>query len=227
MIQPIKNRNFTNHILQPIKKFTLKRKSTIKNIPLVTTPLISYYTNPKFNEKSRQSKFLEEQDKAHQPISDRTEYNTRAMERAGYNKQEIKKALDQDGYIKDASIQKDLRSKNISFKSSETQNSEELPDYMMSSEVDTEVATSDRINIHNLVDNPSLQKHMTIKDIERMDTSMCPELEEYTSKPVEEVPDGLMSNILDDLPEGFEVSDEGLFNTLKGYMQQLTEWLGE
>ena len=223
----ITNNISLNHFKQGINKQiskTIYRRTEVKNkIPLVSVPIIMYMSLKSIRDVNNTNNCREAINEQKQLLREhkisQQEYNSRVKEIKDYYKEAHNLPDDVSSYK--------IKSKEPHFRGSETQNSEELPDYMMSSEVDTEVATSDRINIHNLVDNPSLQKHMTIKDIERMDTSMCPELEEYMSKPVEEVPDGLMSNILDDLPEGFEVSDEGLFNTLKGYMQQLTEWLGE
>lgn len=210
MIQPIKNRSFTNHILQPIKKFTIKRKFTINEIPLIATPIVLYYTNSELNTKSRQLKSLEEYGKAHQPISDRTEYNTRAMERAGYNKQEIKKSLDQDGYIKDPSVQKDLRSQNIPFKGSETQNSEGLSDYTISPEHDT---LSGKIPINeNIPDNI---------DFKQLDVSLPPDLQRAVDMSSIDSGDDLISTMFDYVPEdGYDLNKD-LFDNFKEMLENL------
>lgn len=83
-----------------------------------------------------------------------------------------------------------------------------------------------RYTIRDIAEHPELMDNLSIEEIKQIDVSMCPELEEFLKTPPDEVPDGLMDNILEELPEGFGVGDETLYETLKGVVQNATDMMG-
>ncbi len=98
-----------------------KAKNAVMALPIVSTPLVAYYS-VKENKNIRNNSIQKEKTKckelhsSNHPITDKTEYNTKALENAGYKKSEIEKHLDKDGNIADYKTKQVLRSKNIPFK---------------------------------------------------------------------------------------------------------------
>lgn len=98
-----------------------KTKNAIMALPIISTPLVAYYS-VKENRNIRNNSIQEEKTKCKElhssshPITDNTKYNTKALENAGYNKSEIEQHLDKNGNIADYKTKQILRSKNIPFK---------------------------------------------------------------------------------------------------------------
>lgn len=98
-----------------------KTKNAIMALPIISTPLVAYYS-VKENKNIRNNSIQEEKTKckelhsSNHPITDNTKYNTKALENAGYNKSEIEQHLDKNGNIADYKTKQVLRSKKIPFK---------------------------------------------------------------------------------------------------------------
>ena len=98
-----------------------KTKNAVMALPIISTPLVAYYS-VKENKNIRNNSIQEEKTKckelhsSNHPITDNTKYNTKALENAGYNKSEIEQHLDKNGNIADYKTKQVLRSKKIPFK---------------------------------------------------------------------------------------------------------------
>ena len=61
-------------------------------------------------------------------------------------------------------------------------------------------------------------------DIEDVDVSMPPELQEIYENSIDELPDGLLANLGEYASGMFEECDN-IFSTLKGFLKDITDWL--
>ena len=102
----------TNNVLH------MKKNKSITNlkyvVPYVAIPIIAYNTKTDANKRNLAQNL--EKGKAHTPVTDNTEANTKALRKAGVRKKDINKELDKDGNLKNESTKKDLDSKKISHK---------------------------------------------------------------------------------------------------------------
>lgn len=82
--------------------------------------------------------------------------------------------------------------------------------------------TSPKLSIQDIAEHPSLINSMSAEDIANIDVSMPSELLDIINMPDTDVPIGLMSDILADLPEGF-CTDDNLLNLLKNIVSDATD----
>lgn len=78
------------------------------------------------------------------------------------------------------------------------------------------------ISMQDLAKNPELINNMSSGDILDIDTSLPVELETFMDTPLNNIPDGLMENIADILPEGFSV-DDNMLSIAKGWLSSISE----
>lgn len=102
----------TNNILRTKKNQSIANLKYV--VPYVAVPIVAYNTKTDANERKLAQNL--EKGKAHTPVTDNTETNTKALRKAGIRKKDINKELDKDGNLKNESTKKDLDSKKISHK---------------------------------------------------------------------------------------------------------------
>lgn len=244
--------------------FKTKSAKTIlytTTLPIVTTPILEYWSpkkdaeirNNTINNEIQKSKSL---NSSHHPVKDATEANTKALREAGYKDSEIAKSLNSKGEIKDDSIKKELKSKNIRFQgnSDDTQpipqtlddtlfepqtmddNIQNEPtgfwDSIKSKYQDVQNKFKKILGINNepvaettsVSDvNADIQLQQDLDWVNSINEKMCPECEEIYNAIPTEIPEGLMSNIMGDIPEGF-MGDKDLLKMLKDMTK---DFLGE
>ena len=123
MIKPISyamQRTQCKNIFQKLTNNVLrtKKNQSIANLkyvmPYVAVPIVAYNTKTDANERKLAQNL--EKGKAHTPVTNNTETNTKALRKSGIRKKDINKELDKDGNLKNESTKKDLDSKKISHK---------------------------------------------------------------------------------------------------------------
>lgn len=123
LIKPISNamqrtqyknifQKFANNVLRTKKDKSITNLKYV--VPYVAIPIVAYNTKTDANERNLARNL--EKGKAHTPVTDNTETNTKALRKAGVRKKDINKELDKDGNLKNESTKKDLDSKKISHK---------------------------------------------------------------------------------------------------------------
>lgn len=200
-----------------------KTKNAIMALPIVSTPLIAYYS-VKENKNIRNNSIQEEKTKckelhsSNHPITDNTKYNTRALENAGYNKSEIEQHLDKNGNIADNTTKQDLRNKNIPFKGD--------PDDLDAHEatLDSDL-TGDAPQIYDenkVLSGLSAESREMLDEINNTDMSLPPDLQDIIDMPSIDTPEGFIDTIFGDLPEGMSV-DEDIWSMLKGIANEILD----
>lgn len=214
-------------MILPVQKFSSFKNIIKKNpqksfakisqvVPYVAVPLVAYMANTKTDTYNREIKKLKEDARTHKPVTDNEKFNTKAMNDAGYNDQEIKRSLDENGNIKSTSVKKKLKEKGITFKGE---------DNSVDAEVDDSITETSGLSIHDLAKDRSLLENMSASEISEIDVSMTPELENFTSIHLGENSGEFIDNITDVVMDDLD-SDSGIFEMLKKSFLDITEWLG-
>ena len=197
---------FKQSINKQIYKIAPKHKKVQEIVPFVTAPIVMYMslkgirdTNNTNNcrEAIKEQKQLLKEHKISQQ-----EYDSRVKEIKEYYKQA-------DNLPEDVSSYK-IKSKEPNFRGSETQNSEGLSDYTISSEHDT---FSGKIPINeNIPDNI---------DFKQLDVSLSPDLQRAVDMSSIDSGDDLISSILDYVPgDGYDLNKD-LFENFKDMLENL------
>ena len=185
-------------------------------VPYVAVPLVAYMANTKTDTYNREIKKLKEDARTHKPVTDNEKFNTKAMNDAGYNDQEIKRSLDENGNIKSISVKKKLEEKGITFKGE---------DNSVGAEVDDSITETSGVSVHDLAKDRSLLENMSASEISEIDVSMTPELENFTSIPFGENAGEFINNITEVVTGDLD-SDGGIFEMLKNSFLDITDWFG-
>ena len=214
-------------MILPVQKFSSFKNIIKKNpqksfakisqvVPYVAVPLVAYMANTKTDTYNREIKKLKEDARTHKPVTDNEKFNTKAMNDAGYNDQEIKRSLDENGNIKSTSVKKKLKEKGITFKGE---------DNSVDAEVDDSITETSGLSIHDLAKDRSLLENMSASEISEIDVSMTPELENFTSIPFGENAGEFINNITEVVTGDLD-SDGGIFEMLKNSFLDITDWFG-
>ena len=186
-------------------KFVTKKVLT-KNmiIPISTIPLVAYMTDKERAIKRTVSIIKENENTHSHPVTDRTNFNTEQLKKAGISDFDIKKYLKQDGYVNDDG-KKLLKEKNLSFKGSET-------DVISDSDV-----------VNDVSDVPELSpRELELAEIDNIDVSLPSDLQEYLVAPLKKVGEGLLDNIMDLSDAALETSDK-IFSTIKNFLSDAVD----
>lgn len=76
------------------------------------------------------------------------------------------------------------------------------------------------VSMQDLSKNPEMINDMSPEDILNIDTSLPPELEAFSDSSLDNIPDGLMENIADAIPEGFSV-DNDMLSIARGWLADI------
>lgn len=157
--------------------------------------------------QERNKKIVEEalEDRINKPVTERTIYNTKKLKECGIKDKDIEKYLKYDGHPTDEG-EKILKEHHKSFKGG-MHNDEIRP------------LGDDAIPITDVPENANLD------DLMNVDTSLPDELQEIVDIPAAEVDSDLVSDIMADLPDGFE-PDADLLENLRGLTGEILDMLG-
>ena len=201
MIKPISyamQRTQCKNIFQKLTNNVLrsKKNQSITNLkyvmPYVAVPIVAYNTKTDANERTLAQNL--EKGKAHTPVTDNTETNTKALRKAGIRKKDINKELDKDGNLKNESTKKDLDSKKISHKGA--------PD-----DQHFDVEAQDDLVL-------SKDEMKILHEMNSIDIQMDPVLQEIHDAPPLDTVEGLMTSIFGEIPAGVNF-DWDLWSALK------------
>ena len=115
----------------------LKNKSKYV-LPIVPVPIVAYINPPPIRTKDRNKLITNEQSHLAQPVTKRTEYNTKQLKDAGVKDSDVEKYLKSDGHVTDDG-KKILREKNKSFKGASNEGYENGQPYYCFNEENYEV----------------------------------------------------------------------------------------
>ena len=214
MILPIQSFSLFKNIIKKNPQKSFAKMSQV--VPYVAVPLVAYMANTKTDTYNREIKKLKEDARTHKPVTDNEKFNTKAMNDAGYNDQEIKRSLDENGNIKSISVKKKLEEKGITFKGE---------DNSVGAEVDDSITETSGVSVHDLAKDRSLLENMSASEISEIDVSMTPELENFTSIPFGENAGEFINNITEVVTGDLD-SDGGIFEMLKNSFLDITDWFG-
>lgn len=183
----------------------INKPAKTRALPVVTMPLVVYMQS-KTSQNNLDKNLTSEaaKDTTNHPITDRTETNLKALKKAGLKEADAKKHIDSNGYIDDDG--KDIcRNKGItSFKGS----------------------PEDGIDDSILASDPELARDL--RELQSIDTSLSPELQEYRDLPDFDNPRELLEYFIgDELPDDV-ILDWDLWSVLETMWEELLDigdWL--